>query len=116
MKKIVALAMALCMALCCVSAMAEAKTYTIALRLAQYEFLRDVTAMKPLLLLDDIFDKLDAGRVERIMKIVASDTFGQIFITDTNRRHLDEIIALTGGEDSIWSVTDGVFTGITRQS
>lgn len=94
----------------------QAKTYTIALRLAQYEFLRDVTAMKPLLLLDDIFDKLDAGRVERIMKIVASDTFGQIFITDTNRRHLDEIIALTGGEDSIWSVTDGVFTGITRQS
>ena len=92
----------------------QAKTYTIALRFAQYEFLRDVTAMSPLLLLDDIFDKLDAGRVERIMRIVATDTFGQIFVTDTNRRHLDEIIALTGGSDAIWSVVDGCFTPITR--
>ena len=92
----------------------QAKTYTIALRFAQYECLRDVTAMSPLLLLDDIFDKLDAGRVERIMRIVATDTFGQIFVTDTNRRHLDEIIALTGGSDAIWSVVDGCFTPITR--
>ena len=92
----------------------QSKTYTIALRFAQYEFLREVTAMSPLLLLDDIFDKLDAGRVERIMRIVATDTFGQIFVTDTNRRHLDEIIALTGGSDSIWSVVGGVFTPISR--
>lgn len=90
----------------------QAKTYTIALRLAQYEFTAQQAALKPLLLLDDIFDKLDAERVERIMRIVASDTFGQIFITDTNRRHLDEIIALTGGSDFIWSVSDGVFTKI----
>lgn len=90
----------------------QAKTFTLALRFAQYEFLRRATAMSPLLLLDDIFDKLDAGRVERIMKIVASDTFGQIFVTDTNRRHLDEIIAMMGGRDSIWSVDNGTFTPI----
>lgn len=90
----------------------QAKTYTIALRFAQYEFLRDVTSMSPLLLLDDIFDKLDAGRVERIMNIVATDTFGQIFVTDTNRRHLDEIIALTGGSDAVWTVDNGHFTQI----
>lgn len=90
----------------------QAKTYTISLRLAQYEFTAHQAGLKPLLLLDDIFDKLDAERVERIMKTVASDTFGQIFVTDTNRRHLDEIIALTGGSDSIWSVDDGVFTKI----
>lgn len=91
----------------------QAKTYTLALRFAQYEFLKETTAMSPLLLLDDIFDKLDAGRVERIMKIVATDTFGQIFVTDTNRRHLDEIIALTGGSDAIWSVVGGQFTPVS---
>lgn len=91
----------------------QAKTYTIALRFAQYEFLREITSMSPLLLLDDIFDKLDAGRVERIMKLVATDTFGQIFVTDTNRRHLDEIIALTDGGDAIWHVVDGCFNLIT---
>ncbi|MDE5567735.1 MAG: DNA replication and repair protein RecF [Muribaculaceae bacterium] len=92
----------------------QAKTYTLALRFAQYEFLRYVTSMSPLLLLDDIFDKLDAGRVERIMQIVATDTFGQIFVTDTNRRHLDEIISLTGGGDAIWQVVDGKFTSISH--
>lgn len=69
--------------------------------------------MSPLLLLDDIFDKLDSARVGRIMNIAASDTFGQIFVTDTNRQHLDEIIALTGGRDAIWSVSDGSFNRIT---
>lgn len=87
----------------------QAKTYTIALRLAQYEFLKKLSGMSPLLLLDDIFDKLDAGRVGRIMDIVASEGFGQIFITDTNREHLDEIIALTDGDDRIWQVADGKF-------
>lgn len=88
----------------------QCKTFTIALRLAQYDFLSRATGMKPLLLLDDIFDKLDARRVERIMELVASDEFGQIFITDTNRKHLDEIIARTGGEDfCIWRVDSGRF-------
>lgn len=90
----------------------QSKTYTIALRLAQYEFLKNSAGMSPLLLLDDIFDKLDAGRVERIMGIVASDTFGQIFVTDTNRRHLDEVVAVISGPHRLWNVADGVFTPI----
>lgn len=92
----------------------QSKTYTIALRLAQYEFLKSACGMSPLLLLDDIFDKLDAARVERIMKIAASDTVGQIFVTDTNRQHLDEIVALTGDGDSIWNVSDGRFTRVAQ--
>ena len=48
--------------------------------------------MKPLLLLDDVFDKLDADRVRQIIRIVSGEIFGQIFITDTNREHLDEIL------------------------
>ena len=65
-----------------------------------------------MLLLDDIFDKLDAKRVERIMAIAASPTFGQIFITDTNRKHLDEIIGVTDGDYRLWNVERGTFSPI----
>ena len=51
-----------------------------------------VNATKPILLLDDIFDRLDSERVERIVQLVQSDDFGQIFITDTDRQHLTEIL------------------------
>ena len=89
----------------------QCKTFTIALRLAQYDFLREATGMRPLLLLDDIFDKLDATRVARIMELVTSSPdFGQIFITDTNRKHLDEIMSRTGGDVRLWSVEEGSFT------
>ncbi|MBQ9077596.1 MAG: DNA replication and repair protein RecF [Muribaculaceae bacterium] len=91
----------------------QCKTYTIALRLAQYDFLHNASTMRPLLLLDDIFDKLDASRVERIMEVVERPMFGQIFITDTNRTHLDEIMRRTAGDYRIWQVTDGNFHPIT---
>lgn len=94
----------------------QCKTFTIALRLAQYEILSQATSLKPLLLLDDIFDKLDASRVEHIMEIVMNDKFGQIFITDTNRTHLDNIIARTSGDYRIWEVIDGMFNPISTQS
>lgn len=94
----------------------QTKTFTTALRFAQYELLRDSLGLRPLLLLDDIFDKLDAGRVRRIMEIVGgSDSFGQIFITDTNRRHLDEIVAdIPPSADSyrLWHVSGGVFEAV----
>ena len=97
-----------------VGSQGQCKTFTIALRLAQYEMLSLATSLKPLLLLDDIFDKLDASRVERIMEIVMCDTFGQIFITDTNRTHLDNIITRTSGDYRIWEVIDGTFNPITQ--
>ena len=90
----------------------QCKTFTIALRLAQYGFLRRACGMSPLLLLDDIFDKLDAGRVGRIISTVGADTFGQIFITDTIRRHLDEIVAFMGADHRLWSVEHGRFSVI----
>lgn len=94
----------------------QTKTFTTALRFAQYELLREALGIKPLLLLDDIFDKLDAGRVSRIMRIVGTnDSFGQIFITDTNRRHLDETVAdlpSEGGAYRLWHVESGCFNPI----
>lgn len=89
----------------------QCKSFTVALRMAQYEFLASATGLKPLLLLDDIFDKLDARRVERIMGMVTENqSFGQIFITDTNRTHLDEIMSRRGGDYRMWTVDSGHFT------
>ena len=84
------------------------KTYLISLKFAQYDFISSVNHEVPILLLDDIFDKLDSSRVEQIVKLVSDNNFGQIFITDTNREHLDGIIREAGGTDyNIFLVTDG---------
>ena len=94
----------------------QCKTYTIALRLAQYEFLRIAVGMRPLLLLDDIFDKLDASRVERLVEMVSEEIFGQIFITDTNRAHLDHIMNRSANCHCSWNVENGNFTLISISS
>lgn len=70
----------------------QAKTFTIALRMAQYDFMARATGTRPLLLLDDIFDKLDEHRVTNIVSAVTAPDFGQIYITDTNLAHLDRIL------------------------
>ena len=85
----------------------QKKTYLVALKLAQFDFIRSVNEAMPILLLDDIFDKLDGERVEKIVKLVSENTFGQIFITDTNREHLDQIIPQVGADFRIFRVTDG---------
>lgn len=73
----------------------QQKSFLIALKLAQYKFLQDQNKFKPLLLLDDIFDKLDDKRTTKLMQMVSDDEFGQIFITDTDalriRKIFDEI-------------------------
>lgn len=87
------------------------KTFVLALKLAQFDFLRRTSSSTtPLLLLDDIFDKLDAQRVEAIVQLVSSENFGQIFITDTNRDHLDKILSKSDGDYKIFNVDAGEFT------
>ena len=87
------------------------KTYAIALKLAQFDFLkRTALQTTPLLLLDDIFDKLDAERVEQIVRLVSGDAFGQIFITDTNRDHLDQILKASALDYKIFYVDNGEIT------
>lgn len=84
------------------------KTFVIALKLAQFDFLkRTNTKTTPLLLLDDIFDKLDAQRVEQIVSLVAGNEFGQIFVTDTNRDHLDQILSASSHDFKIFYVEEG---------
>ena len=83
------------------------KSYLIALKLAQFAFLRGRGQTAPILLLDDLFDKLDANRVEQIIQLVREEGFGQIFITDTNRNHLDAILAATYRDYALFWVERG---------
>ena len=85
----------------------QKKTFLVALKLAQFDFMKEISGLTPILLLDDIFDKLDKNRVEQIVKLVADDHFGQIFITDTNREHLDQMISSLETESRIFTISDG---------
>lgn len=69
----------------------QQKSFIIALKLAQYEYLFNKTAIKPLLLLDDIFEKLDNNRLAIILTMIAEENFGQIFISDTDKKRLEEM-------------------------
>ena len=83
------------------------KTYVAAMKLAQFVFLKNVSKKTPILLLDDLFDKLDTERVTKIIELISQNEFGQIFITDTNREHLNEILSKNEIESKIFFVTDG---------
>jgi len=88
------------------------KTYLIALKLAQFQFLLQKNTSVPILLLDDVFDKLDANRVERIIQLVTQDEFGQIFVTDTNRKYLDEILRGLKHDYKLFQVEEGIIKEI----
>lgn len=90
-----------------VGSQGQNKTYFVSLKLAQFHFLLEKGNTTPILLLDDIFDRLDANRVEEIIKLVSGSEFGQIFISDTNRESLDGILDRTHNNYHIYSVVDG---------
>jgi DNA replication and repair protein RecF len=76
----------------------QQKTYLVALKLAQFEFVQNHSGHKPILLLDDIFDKLDSNRVEQLIKLLADNSFGQVFITDTNPNRINKVLNEISGE------------------
>lgn len=88
----------------------QQKSYLLALKLAQFEFIKDKTNTKPLLLLDDIYDKLDELRFTKLIELVSSDNFGQIFITDTHPERMNELFIKTNTEHSIFLVVNGNVT------
>lgn len=93
-----------------VGSQGQNKTYFVSLKLAQFHFLLKRGNTTPIILLDDIFDRLDSKRVEEIVKLVSGEEFGQIFISDTNRGSLDKILARLNNNSQIYSVTDGEIT------
>lgn len=97
-----------------VGSQGQRKTYLIALKLAQFSILSGEGKTTPLLLLDDIFDKLDTHRVSQIIEIVSSEHFGQIFITDTNRQYLDDIIKNINHDYALFEVDGGMIREMER--
>ena len=89
-----------------VGSQGQQRTFVLAMKLAQALYLADTTGEAPILLLDDIFDRLDSERVERIVAMVQGEQFGQIFITDTDRQHLSDIIQ-PGADAKIFHVENG---------
>jgi len=91
----------------------QQKTFLVALKLAEFEFIRKVTEIPPILLLDDIFDKFDSNRVKHIISLVAQNSFGQIFITDTSASRLMEILKDLPTDHRIYEIDfDGNLTHI----
>lgn len=88
----------------------QQKSFLIALKLAQYAIVAEERHERPILLLDDLFDKLDAGRVEQLIRLVSEETFGQIFISDCNPTRLKTILDRSGGDYSLFSVAGGCIT------
>lgn len=84
----------------------QQKTYLIALRLAQFEWLKEKLGIKPILLLDDIFDKLDDGRVKKLMNMVSEDSFGQVLVTDTSEDRLRKIFSSLNHEIRFFRVNN----------
>ena len=85
----------------------QQKTYLVSLKFAQFDLIKKTMNKKPLLLLDDVFDKLDASRVERIISLVAGDSFGQIFITDANKVRIDKVLEKVSSDFRIFNVVNG---------
>lgn len=74
----------------------QQKSVILALKLAQFHIIREAKGVKPLLLLDDIFDKLDLSRITRLMELVSKETFGQLFLTDTSEDHVRKVFEAIG--------------------
>jgi DNA replication and repair protein RecF len=86
----------------------QQKSYLLALKLAQFEFVKKKTNTKPLLLLDDIYDKLDESRFTKLIELVSSENFGQIFITDTHPERMKTLFLKSNSKHSIFIVANGI--------
>lgn len=90
----------------------QQKTFLVALKLAQYAFIASVKNKKPVLLLDDVYDKLDEARLHGIMQHISNDNFGQIFITDTHRHRMAEAIGATHKQAAFFDIEKGVLKSV----
>jgi DNA replication and repair protein RecF len=84
----------------------QQKTFLVALKLAKFDFISLHNGQKPILLLDDIFDKFDADRVSQIIRLVADEHFGQIFVTDTHPERMKEMLSNLNIDYKLFNLTD----------
>jgi DNA replication and repair protein RecF len=88
----------------------QQKTYLVALKFAEFDFIKELNGIAPVLLLDDIFDKFDSRRVRQIISLVSDKHFGQIFITDTSQERAVRILKEISAEHKVFRVDSGKIT------
>jgi DNA replication and repair protein RecF len=84
----------------------QQKSYLVALKLAKFDYIKRKSGFSPILLLDDIFDKFDAARVEQIIRLVGNHRFGQIFITDTHKNRLHDILINIDSDYNLFKINE----------
>lgn len=85
----------------------QQKSFVIAIKLAQFEYTSRVKGFKPILLFDDIFDKLDESRVTQLVQLVSQDNFGQVFITDTQFDRINKLTEVLQINFKVWEIASG---------
>ena len=94
----------------------QQKSYLVALKLAKFDYIKRKAGFSPILLLDDIFDKFDAERVEQIIRLVGNHRFGQIFITDTQQNRLQDILSGLDTDYKLFKIADNVIEDVTQNT
>ena len=92
----------------------QQKSYLVALKLAKFDYIKRKAGFSPILLLDDIFDKFDAERVEQIIRLVGNHRFGQIFITDTHQNRLKDILSSHKTDYKLFRISDNGIEEVTQ--
>ena len=90
----------------------QQKSFLVSLKFAQYEIMKRNYGFPPVLLLDDVFDKLDMSRISNLLQMVASKDFGQIFITDSNKVRMSGIVDKLTQDRVYFETAAGAFTRI----
>lgn len=85
----------------------QQKSFAVALKLGQFDYIREMTKARPLLLLDDVFDKLDDDRVSQLIQLVGNKRFGQVFLSDTSADRIKRIFSLGNIPHQIFDIRDG---------
>jgi DNA replication and repair protein RecF len=85
----------------------QQKSFVVAVKLAQFDYTRGIKGFKPVLLFDDIFDKLDEKRVHQIIRLVSEHSFGQVFITDTQRSRIERLFEEVDIDHKIFNISEG---------
>lgn len=85
----------------------QQKSFVVAIKLAQFDYTRDIKGFKPILLFDDIFDKLDDKRVHQIIRLVSENSFGQVFITDTQQSRIEKLFEEVRIDHKIFEIREG---------
>ncbi len=92
----------------------QQKSFVIAVKLAQFDYTKNVKGFKPILLFDDIFDKLDDIRVEQLIKLVSENSFGQVFITDTQQQRIEKLFNKVKIDHRIYKINGGVASEVVN--